>query len=134
MADNVAAGTSGVPPSPSVTTGVAAAPGSRSRYSAITPRHCAAAGRRATGPDSTEPGVTGPDVTGPDSTVLDTTGRGGEFTQCLPLACGAPGGAPAARSFPVLRFHPHHAVDSPHRLHRGQVGHGRGERGLSCPV
>src|SRR5258708_36738040 len=115
MADNVAAGTSGVPPSPSVTTGVSAVTGSRSRYSAITPRHCAAAGRRATGPDSTEPGVTGPDVTGPDSTVLDTTGRGGEFTQRPPPPCGAPGAPPAAPASPAPPFHPHPPSTRPHR-------------------
>src|SRR6516164_2101135 len=41
MADSVAAGTSGVPPSPSVITGVSAVTGSRSRYSTITPFHIA---------------------------------------------------------------------------------------------
>src|SRR5579875_944281 len=37
--DSTGAGSSGVPPSLSVITGVSAATGSRSRYSAITPRH-----------------------------------------------------------------------------------------------
>src|SRR5258707_14726587 len=107
MADSTAAGTRGVPPSPSVTTGVSAVTGRRSRYSAITPRHCAPA-------------------------AFAATGCGGAFTPCPPLAFGEPQGAPA-RSRVFLPLDPHHAVNGPHRLPRGQVAPGPGHPGLSVP-
>jgi hypothetical protein len=57
-ADSTGAGSSGVPPSRRLTTGVASVTGSQPRYSAITPRHCCLA-RGASGLGSVT-GITPP--------------------------------------------------------------------------
>src|SRR5215475_10422487 len=94
-ADTTGAGSSGVAPSPSVITGVPAAPGSRSRYCLITPGQV---------------------------TLLMAT-----------LAVRRAGGA-LAGSLVALPFHAHHAGDRAHHVHRAEVVHAAGERGVRCRV
>src|SRR6516162_8729014 len=133
MADSVAAGTSGVPPSPSVITGVSAVTGSRSRYSAMTPVHIAfrsppgrltrllpsSLGRSFLAPSLLSPVGGAPLwLASGDAARLWLTRPPRSSVQSAARPFGSVG------SFAFLAFHAHDAVDGADRLHRGQVGHG----------